>query len=177
MIKGKAQLNVYDKSLLPGKQAYVVARPKGMNWCNVFQIAPPRLRYENSKKVEAFARELAKASGASVLSIEYSDTSDAASVVRAEPDGKSSRDAGWDHETLEEMVEALGDEAPAWAKKQLAKTGEDEPSSTERLEMLTEQEKFVVAAFGLDCEPGRKVDVEFVGYGAEAFDGVAFVSN
>jgi hypothetical protein len=75
------------------------------------------------------------------------------------------------------MVEAMGDDAPAWARKHLAKTGEDEPSSTERLEMLAEQEKFVVAAFGIECAPGRKVDVEFVGYGAEAFDGVAFVSN
>ena len=114
---------------------------------------------------------------ASVLSIEYSDTSDAASILRVEPIGKKSHDQGWDRETLEEMVGAMGDEAPAWAKKQLAKTGEDEPSSTERLVILAEQEKFIVAAFGLYCESGRKFDVEFTGYGAETFDGVAFVTS
>jgi hypothetical protein len=59
----------------------------------------------------------------------------------------------------------------------LAVTTEDDPSSSKRLEMLAEQEKFVVAAFGINCEPGRKVDVEFVGYGAKSFDGVAFVSS
>ena len=177
MIRGKAQLNVYGQSLLPGKQAYVVVRPKGMNWCNVFQIMPQPERFEDAAKREAFARELAKAAGASVLSIEYSDTSDAASVFRAEPDGKSASDAGWDRDTLEEMIGAMGDEAPDWAKKQLAKTDEDDPSSTERLEMLAEQEKFIVAAFWLGCEPGRKLDIDFTGYASEVFDGVAFVSN
>jgi hypothetical protein len=97
--------------------------------------------------------------------------------LRIEPDGKKLPDEGWDRQTLEEMVEAMGDEAPAWVKKQLAKTGEAEPSSSERLVMLAEQEKFVVAAFGFYCEPGRRVDVAATGYGAESFDGVAFVSN
>lgn len=176
LIKGKAQLNVYGQSLLPGQQAYVVVRPKGMAWCNIFRIAPPRQRFEDAKKTEAFAVTLAKASGVSVLSIEYSDTSDAASVLRVEPDGKKSRDNGWDRESLEEMVGALGDEAPAWAKKQLAEIGEDAPDSSERVVMLAEQEKFVVAAFGFYCEPGRKIDLEVTGYGAESFDAVAFVS-
>src|SRR5438045_950903 len=103
-----------------------------MDWCNIFQIAPLRLRFEDEKKTEAFATELAKVAGASVLSIEYSDTSDAASILRVEPDGKKMQDQGWDHETLKEMVEAMGDEAPEWAKKQLAGSDEDEPSSTER---------------------------------------------
>lgn len=177
IINGKAQLNVYGKSLLPGKKAYVVVRPKGMNWCNVFQVAPPRLRFEDSKKIETFGGELAKVSGFPVLSIEYSDTSDAASVIRIEPDGTQKDDKGWDRDTLQEMVEAMGDEAPGWARKQLAVTTEDDPSSSKRLEMLAEQEKFVVAAFGINCEPGRKVELEFVGYGAESFDGVAFVSS
>jgi hypothetical protein len=42
---------------------------------------------------------------------------------------------------------------------------------------LAEREKFVVAAFGAYCEPGRMLDVELAGYGAEAFEGVAFVSS
>ncbi len=177
MVKGKVQLNTYGLSFLPGKNAYVVVRPKGMDWCNIFQVAPPRLRFEDGKKIEKFAVELAKTTGASVLSIKYSDTSDAASILRVEPDGKKSQDQGWDRETLEEMVEAMGDEAPGWAKKQLAKTDEDEPSSTERLVMLAEQQKFVVAAFGFYCEPGRNLDVEVTRYGADSFDGVAFVTN
>jgi hypothetical protein len=117
------------------------------------------------------------ASGAAVLAIEYSDTANAASVLRVEPDGKQARDNGWDRESLEEMVGALGDEAPAWAKKQLANTGDDEPDSSERVVRLAEREKFVVAAFGAYCEPGRMLDVELAGYGAEAFEGVAFVSS
>jgi len=177
MINGKVLLNVYGQSFLPGKKACVVARPRGMDWCNILQVAPPPLRFDDLKNTEAFAAELAEAAAASVLSIEYSDTADAASVLRIEPNGTKSHDKGWDHDMLEEMLKAMGDEAPAWARKQLAKTGEDEPRSTERLEMLAEQEKFVVAAFDLDCEPCRNVDVEFVGYGKEAFDGVAFVSD
>lgn len=177
MVNGKVQMNVYGQSLLPGKNAYVLVRPKGMDWCNVFQVVPPRLRFKDEKQTEKFAVELANKSGASVLSIEYSDTSDAASIMRVEPDGKKSRDQGWDRDTLEEMLEAMGDEAPAWAKKQLAKTGEDVPSSTERLVMLAEQEKFVVAALGFYCEPGRKVDVEVAGYEADNFEAVAFVTN
>ena len=177
IISGKAHLNVYGQSFKLGKQAYVVVRPKGMNWCNVFRLMPPVLRFEDSKKNEAFARELAKVSGAPVLSIEYSDTSDAATIFRAEPDGKSTRDAGWDRDTLEEIVGTLGDKAPAWAKKQLANSDEDDPTSTERLELLAAQEKFVVAAFGLDCEPGREVEIDFTGYASGVFDGVAFVSD
>ena len=61
-------------------------------WCNILQVAPPRLRFDDSKRVEVFAAELAKAAGASVLSIEYSDTADAASVLRIEPNGTKSRD-------------------------------------------------------------------------------------
>ena len=178
MIKGTVQLNVYGQSVKPGKKAYVVVRPKGMDWCNIFQITPPRNRFEDAKKNQAFAADLAKASGTSVLSIEYSDTADAAGVFRAEPDGKSSYDGGWDRESLEEIVGALGDEAPGWAKKQLENTdADDESGSSERLTMLAQQEKFVVAAFDLEYEPGDKLEVDFTGYGAEVFDGVAFVSS
>jgi ankyrin repeat protein len=177
MIRGRIQLNVYGQSLLPGKQSFLVVRPKGMDWCNLFQIMPPPNRFAESRKTELFAADLAKACGASVLSIEYNDTADAATVFRAEPDGKSSRDDGWDRVLLEEMVESMGDEAPEWAKKQLAKNNEDDPSSTERLEMLAEREKFVAAAFGPDYKPGDELEVDFTGYGAEVFDGVAFVSS
>lgn len=177
MIKGKVQLNVYGLSLSPGKQAYVVVRPKGMYWCNLFQITPPPVWFDASKKTERAASAVAKACSASVLVIEYSDTSDAASILRIEPTGKTTKDKGWDRESLQEMVEAMSEEAPSWAKKQLAKTSEDEPSSSERLVALAEQEKFVIAAFGLQAEPGRKVDVEFTGYGKGVFDGVAFVST
>ncbi|HWQ91746.1 MAG TPA: ankyrin repeat domain-containing protein, partial [Clostridia bacterium] len=160
MVKGNIQLAVYGQTLRPGKRAFVVARPKGMDWCNVFQIAPSRNRFEDPKVTETFAAELARAAAAPVLSIEYSDTSDAASILRIEADGTKARDEGWDYASLQEMVNALGDEAPARAKKQLAHTDEDAPSSCERVVSLAEEEKFVVAAFGLACEPGRPLDVE-----------------
>jgi ankyrin repeat protein len=176
MIKGRAELEAYGKEFLPRKRAYVVAQPLGMQWSNIIQIAPLPLRFEDEKKI-AFAADLAKAAGAPVLSIQYSGTSDAASIVRFSPEGKRSEEHGCDRKMLQEMVEAMGDEAPAWAKRQLAKTPEDDPSSTERLTMLAEQEKFVVASFGLYCEPGSKLEVEFHEYGPEAFEGVAFVSN
>lgn len=177
MIQGAVHLDVFGKTFQPGGRAYVVVRPKGLNWCNVFQIAPPPNRFENYKVAQTFAKELAKVAGAPVLSVEYSDTSDAASIFRAEPNGKSFHDKGWDRDTLQEMVDAMGDEAPDWATKQLAKTSDDEPSSTERLVMLAESEKFAVAAFGFYCEAGRPLDIEVTGYGADAFDGVAFVSD
>ncbi len=177
LIKGKAHLDVYGQSFVPGKRAYVVVRPKGMAWCNAFQIAPPRPWPPDEEKIESFATSLAKECKASVLSIEYSDTSDAASTLRIEPDGKTTKDAGWDRDILEEMVGAMGNESPAWAKKQLARTPEDALSSTEQLEKLAEEEKFVVAAFGFGCEPGETLDVEIAGYGKEDFDGAAFVSD
>ncbi len=177
MIGGKTHSNAYGLSVSPGKQAYAVIRPKGMNWCNVLQITPPRLRFKGSKETEKTDAAFAKACDASVLIIEYSDTSDAASIVRIEPDGKITEDKGWDRESLQEIVEATGNDAPSWVRRQLAKTSKDEPSSTERLVALAEQERFVVAAFGLEAEEGRKVDLEFTGFGKEAFDDVAFVST
>jgi ankyrin repeat protein len=176
IISGKASLNVYGQSFTPGKKSFVVVRPKGMEWSNVFQITPPLKRFEE-KQIEHLARELAKASSRPVLSVMYSDTSDAVSTFGVEPNGKVSRDAGWDHDTLNEFTEAMGDEAPSWAKKKLAKTSEDDPSSTERLVSMAEKEKFVVAAFGPDFEAGRKLEIEFPNFGPESFDGVAFVTN
>ena len=120
MIQGSVQLDVYGQALTPGKLAYVVVRPKGMDWCNVFQVMPPPDRFRDMKETEVFAAALAQAAGAPVLSIEYSDTSDAASILRVEPDGTKTHDQGWDHESLKEMVDALGGGAPAWARKALA---------------------------------------------------------
>jgi len=178
MFGAKVQLNAYGKSFTPGEHAYVVVRPVGMKWSNVFQVAPVPARFADPEKVAAFAKKLAAASGASVLIAEYSDTSNAAGYQRFEPDGSSTEDKGWDRESLAEMVGAMGKEAPAWAKKQLSEWDEDNPgpSSTERLETLAKSEGFVVAGFWLGVEPGRPVDMEFTGYPAEAFDGAAIIS-
>jgi ankyrin repeat protein len=154
MLGGRAELNAYGKKFTVGKKTYVVAQPKGMAWSNILQVAPPRLRFDDQKKAEAFSAELAKAAGVPVLSIEYSDTSDAASIIRLSPDGKRLEEHGCDRAMLQEMVDTMGKEAPDWARKQLKKTLEDEPSSTERLVSLAEEEKFVVASFGLGAEPG-----------------------
>jgi ankyrin repeat protein len=176
LIGGKVTADVYGKTVAPGKRAYVVIRPKGMAWANIFQIAPPPNRFEDLKKKGAFAVEVAKSCQAPVLSIDYSDTSDAASIVRMEAGGQKTADEGWDAESLQEMVDAMGNEAPAWAKKKLAESDKEAPSSKERLEALAKKEKFVVAAFGFYSGEGGKLEVEVRGCGAEAFDGAAFVS-
>jgi len=177
MINGKVTPEVYEKSVTPGKNAFVILRPKNMNWCNILQVAPPLLRFSDSKKQEKFAVQLAAAAGAPVLFIEYSDTADAVSIFQAGPDGKSTKDAGWDNDLLDEMVGAMGDEAPGWAKQQLAAADEDDLDSTERLQQLAGREKFAAAALGLGHKPGQKLDIEFPGLGPKDFDGVAFVSD
>src|SRR4029450_10131194 len=95
-----------------------------------------------------------------------------------EPDGTQWEDAGWDRDTLEEVVENSGDEAPAWMKLKLAgmgERGEDELSSSQRLEKLAADEAFAVGAWWVQHDPGRAVEVSFPGLPAEAFDGVAWV--
>ena len=175
IISGKAAFDVYEKSVTPGRNSFVVLRPKGMNWCNVSQITPSHSRFDGSQ--EKFAGQLAKAAGVPALFIEYSDTSDAASIFQISPDGKSTRDNGWDNDILGDMVDAMGEEAPDWAKKQLASADDDDLNSTERLQQLAEREKFVAAAFGFGHDQGQKLDIEFTGLGPEHFDGVAFVSD
>ncbi len=176
-IQGTAHLDVYGQSFIPGAKAYVVLRPKNMDWCNVYQVAPPPLRFDDVKKTETLARQLAAATRAPVLHIEYSDTGDAAAVTRFEPDGTVVTDAGWDREIVEELVDASGKNAPAWARKLLRNSTGEELSSTERLVQLAEDEKFVAAAFGFDCVPGRKIEVDLAEYPAAAFTGAAFVTN
>ena len=178
--KGKAQLDAYGKTFKPGPAAFVVIRPKGMNWSNVFRVAPPRRRHVDVETLAPFYRQLATAAGASVLHVGYSNTSDAAATHRFEPDGTTSTDDGWSRDLLEEVVGEMGDDAPDHMKARLAELAdvdEDEADSTTRLVRLAEAERFNVAALGFDVEPGRPIDVEVAGYPPEAFDGVAWVSN
>jgi ankyrin repeat protein len=180
LIGGTVDAGAYGKSFSPGKRAYVVARPKGLRWCNVLQVAPPRMRHSDREKGARFCRDLAAACGTSVLWIGYSDTADAASIERHEPDGTKWEDAGWDRDTLEEVVQNTGDDAPAWMKQKLAEMGEkrdDELSSSQRLEKLAADEGFAAAALWVQHDPGREVEVSFPGLPAEAFDGVAWVST
>lgn len=178
---GKVTTGAYGQSLKPGKRAYVVLRPKGLRWCNLIQVAPEPRRFPNMKKVEQFCRDLAKAAKSSVLSVNYSDTADAASIRRFEPDGRVTlSDDGWDKDILEELIDATGYEAPAWAKKQLKAMGEDsddEPDSSERLQRLAAAEQFAIAILTVDYSPGRPVELTCPGLPAEAFDAVAWVST
>jgi len=177
LIQGQATVGVYGQSLVAGNMAYVLAQPKGMPWTNVFRVAPPLNRFTDSEELARLALQLAVTAGVSTLLIEYSDTSDAASVTGFDTEGKvAARDQGWDRETLEEFVHGLGQAAPARARKRLADTAPDAPSSTKRLQTMAQQEQFVVAAFGFYGHPGRPVDVEVPGFGMEAFEGVAFVT-
>ena len=120
-----------------------------------------------------------KESGAAVLLAEYSNTSDATSVQRFEPDGKTSKDDGWDQEMLEEMADAMGDQAPAWAKKRLKQmqSGAPTPRSTERLQMLAVDQRFAITPLELNYSPGRPMEMSFVGYPAQAFDAVALITS
>jgi hypothetical protein len=177
MINGQATFDLFEKTVIPGKNAFVVVRAKGMAWCNIFQVAPANQWLNDSDNMEPFATKLAKASGTFVLAIQYSDTSDAASIFRAGPDGKSTSDASWDNVMVEEMVGTMGDKAPAWAKQRLADADEDDLTSTERLKQLAEREKFVVAAFGFFGGLGQKLELELPGYDPAQFDGIAFVTD
>jgi hypothetical protein len=177
LIGGNTQEDVYGKELVPGKRAYAVLRPKGMAWCNVLQVAPPAGFFDTDVD---FLRGLARASGLPIILAQYSDASGAASVERFEPDGTSQIDEGWDQDTLEEVVGELGDQAPAWMKARLAemeKSGIEPPDSSQRLSVLATAERFVVAWGGLQAEPGRAVEISFTNLPAEAFDGVAWVSD
>jgi ankyrin repeat protein len=179
--------NAYGQSFKPGKRAYVVLRPRGLRWCNLIQVAPEPRRFPEMKKVENFCRDLAKASKSSVLTVNYSDTADAASIRRFEPDGRVTlADDGWDRGVLEELVDATGDDAPAWAKRKLKSMGQklddddddaDEPDSSERLQRLAAAEQFAIAILNVDSAAGRPVELTFPGLPAEAFDAVAWVST
>jgi len=178
MIKGAAREGVYGQSFMPGKNAFVVVRPRGMSWTNVFRIAPIPLRFEPPEVEKKIASDLAAAANAPVLWIQYSDTSGTATIDRFEPDGAARNlEDGWDRDILEEVVGELGDEATPEMKKRLASMDDEDDDSSTGLVKLAEAEAFNVAALGLTIEPGRAVDVEFTGYPAEAFDGVAWVSN
>ena len=180
VIKGSAQLDAYGKTFKPGPAAFVVIRPKGMNWSNVFRVAPPNRRGGDVEALAPFYTQLATAAGAPVLHVGYSDTSDAAATHRFEPDGTTSTDDGWSRDLLEEILDEMGDDAPDHMKArlgELADVDEDQADSTTRLVRLAEAEQFCVAALGFDVEPGRPIDVEVAGYPAEAFDGGAWVSN
>ena len=178
IIGGTVQSNVYGKSLLPGKTTYLVLRPKGMAWCNLFQLTP-RPNYSASPDTK-FLLDLSRTSGYPVILAQYSDAAGAADIERFEPDGSSQKDEGWDRDTLAEVVSELGDKAPEWMKKRLAEmeeAPEEEVDSSNRLSKLAEEEIFVIAWGGLDAGPGRKVEISFTNLPAEAFDGASWVSR
>jgi hypothetical protein len=148
-----------------------------MAWCNVWQVKPAPKRFENQTAIEKRCKEIAAACTAPVIEVDYSDTSDAAQVVRVDAGrGRVEVDDGWDRDALEEVATHLGDDAPAWMAKRLKEMGDDELSSTERVELLAAQERFVAAAFGFYAQGGL-VDVDVDGYPAEAFDEAAFVTT
>jgi hypothetical protein len=161
-------------------RAYVVARPKGMRWCNLMQVAPPRAWRPDRDAQAKFCRDLAAACGTPVMVVGYSDTSDAAAVERYEPDGSLWEDKGWDRDLLEEVVENAGEDEVPNLKKMLKEMGEkkdDELTSTERLVKMAEEDAFVVAPLWIQYDPGRPVEVSFPDLPAEAFDAVAWVAD
>ena len=152
-IGGKVTKDAHDKSFKLGKNAYVVAQPKGMALCNVLQLAPKPKGFDDLDNLSTFCGELAKASGLSVLWAGYGDTSPEADMMRFEPDGSTSQ--------LSEINAAL----------------EKELTSGERLDQFAKDEKMVIAAFSLRGAPLKKIEITFPGSPKEIFDGVAFVSD
>jgi hypothetical protein len=175
VLGGTCRTAVFGETFRPGETAYIVALPREMGWCNLFRVAPRRRRWEAIDR--SFLEALARAAGAPVLSIEYSDTSDAASILRVEPDRQSDEDAGWDRGILEEVVGALGKEAPAWAKERLTKMPKDAPSSTQYVRALAERERFVLAAYAPLVRDDAPIEIGFPGYPPEAFEEVAWVTT
>lgn len=94
MINGKVHTDVYEKTLAPGDRAYLVVRPVGMAWCNIFRLAPLVDWLDDMNAGQELAAELSKTSQAPVLYIAYSDTSDAAMSVRYEPGAKPKKKNG-----------------------------------------------------------------------------------
>ena len=88
----------YGAAIVPGSRAYLVAKARKSNWCNVFQLAPPTNWLSDPKTAAKFAAELATASSAPTRYIGYSDTSDAAMSIRFEPDGSAKRKSGRESE-------------------------------------------------------------------------------
>jgi ankyrin repeat protein len=177
VIGGRAEEGVYGREVWPGKRSYLVIRPKGMTWCNVLRLTPARRLLDD---FGPFIAEVAKAAGTAALLLDYSDTSDAGEIRRFEADGSAARDRMWERETLEEMVEAMGNDAPAEARERLKamrKSGKEMVSSTERMKSMAKAEGFAVAWGGLSAKEGEPLDVSFTGYPAEAFDGTALVTT
>jgi ankyrin repeat protein len=97
MIDGKVQTDVYEKAVVPGQHAYLVGRPIGMVWCNIFQLAP-LVDWLDDRTGQKFAAALSENCRAPVLYIGYTDTSDAAISVRYEPGAKPKKKNGKESE-------------------------------------------------------------------------------
>jgi ankyrin repeat protein len=94
MIGGRLERDVYGKTVTPGKQAFLVVRAVGMDWCNVFQLAPRVDWLNDTKAGQKFASEISNAAVAPARYIGYTDTSDAAMTIRYEPGTKPKRKNG-----------------------------------------------------------------------------------
>jgi hypothetical protein len=98
MIGGRVERDVYGKTMTPGKQTFLVVRAVGMEWCNVFQLAPLVDWLYEAKAGQKFAADLSNAAEAPARYIGCTDTSDAAMTVRYEPGAKPKRKNGRESE-------------------------------------------------------------------------------
>ncbi len=151
-IGGKVISDACGKSFMPGKNAYVVAQPKGMAWCNVpLQLSPVLKGFADIDELFKFcAPHWPNASGLSAMWAAYGDTSAEADMMRFDASGKSSG---------------------------LPKADDDESTTGERLDQFAKKEKMVIAAFNLIGAAKKKVEIYFPGHPAEIFEAVAYVSN
>jgi hypothetical protein len=144
-----------------------------MAWSNLFQISPPPKRFESID--QKFLASLAQEIPAPVMLLEYSDTAGAGSMKHFNPDGTAAEDQSGDEEMLTEMVGAMGNEAPGWARDRLKKLKREKRPELD-LQKLGEQEKYAIAWESLMAEDG-KLEIAFNNLPAEAFDGVAWITT
>jgi ankyrin repeat protein len=177
IIGAKVHSGVYGQTFPPTDQAFVVARPKGMKWSNIFELppfpAPPRklnraripkslvltfvdaaLRKQGA--VQAFCQRLATAAKAAVISAAFSDVAMAADSHRFEP----------------------GNSFPvSHARDAQRKASAEQTDTMKELDALAKCEQFSLGALYLNPIPGRPVEISFAGYPAEAFDAVLLVKR
>jgi hypothetical protein len=104
VIGGSVEPRAYGKTFVPQRRAYVVARPAGMRWCNVLQVAPPRSRRPDQGVSEEFHKSwpTPAVSGPQRWIQRHLRRR---LPRRYEPGGAVWEDQGWDRDTLEEVVD------------------------------------------------------------------------
>lgn len=118
-----------------------------------------------TKGLEALARKLSVAVGTSAMLTWYSDTAYACGWTRFEPDGSTTKEEGWDRQTMIEVgiIDEDSDE------------GEEEDSVTRFLQ-FAKIEKFIAGWGWLEVSNVPDVSIDYE-YPTDAFEGMHLVTK